>query len=84
MYLTVLGLSCDTQDPLVAARRIYFHDQGSNLEPLHWQHRIAAIGPPGSPSQIYFNHSYMTRKKPFKNLPVTFTFTMSGSDLSAK
>ena len=56
MYLTVLGLSCDTQDPLVAVRRTYFHDQGSNLEPLHWQHRIVAIGPPGSPSQIYFNH----------------------------
>ena len=32
---------------LVAACRIQFPDQGSNLSPLHWQHGVLATGPQG-------------------------------------
>ena len=32
---------------LVAACGIYFPDQGSNLGPLHWEHRVLSTVPPG-------------------------------------
>ena len=32
---------------LVAASRIQFPDQGSNLGPLHWEHSVLTTGPPG-------------------------------------
>ena len=32
---------------LVVVCGIYFPDQGSNLGPLHWEHGVLAIGPPG-------------------------------------
>ena len=39
----------------VAACGIYFPEQGSNLGPPHWECRILATGPPGSPkSYILF------------------------------
>ena len=42
-----LLVSCSTQDLLVVACEICFLDQGLNLGPLHWEHRVSAIGPPG-------------------------------------
>ena len=44
---------------LVAACEIQFPDQGSNPDPLHWEHRILATGPPGKShnrSQICCRH----------------------------
>ena len=35
------------QDLLVVACGIYFLDQGLNLDPVYWEHRVLAIGPPG-------------------------------------
>ena len=32
---------------LVEARGFKFHDQGSNLGPLDWEHGVPATGPPG-------------------------------------
>ena len=31
----------------VAARGILVPDQGLNLHPLHWEHRVLTTGPPG-------------------------------------
>ena len=45
LYLVTLGLTCGMQD-LVP-------DQGSNLDPLHWEHRVLAIGPPGKSQQLW-------------------------------
>ena len=39
IYLAVPGLSCSMWD-LVP-------DQGSNPDPLHWEHGVLATGPPG-------------------------------------
>ena len=47
LYLAVLGLSFGIQDLLVAPYRISFPDRGSNLDPLHWEHRVLATGSPG-------------------------------------
>ena len=58
IYLAVPGLSCRTQDlrsslwhtrSLLAARGIQFPDQGSNLDPLHWERGVLATGPSGKP-----------------------------------
>ena len=38
----------------VAACGIQILEQGSNLGPLCWKHRILATGPPGSPSNLFF------------------------------
>ena len=40
IYLASLDLSCGTWD-------IWFHDKGLNLCPLHWEHGVLAVGPPG-------------------------------------
>ena len=59
IYLLILaaaGLGCGTQDfqsslwsagSLVSACGIWLPDQGSNLGPLHWEHRVLATGPSG-------------------------------------
>ena len=47
IYLAVPGLSCGTWD-LVP-------DQGSNPDPLHWEHGVLATGPPGKSQIVLFN-----------------------------
>ena len=42
----IFNLCYDTWDLFVVACRIQFLDQGSNLWPLHWEHRVLATGPP--------------------------------------
>ena len=39
---------------LVVACGIYFPDGGSNLGPLHWEHRVLATGQPGMSQNILF------------------------------
>ena len=39
---------------LVAACGIQFPDQGSNLGPLHWEHRVLATGPSGKSLVLSF------------------------------
>ena len=48
----VVVLACKT---LAAASRIQFPDQGSNLGPLHRQHRVLATRPPRKPLQVIFS-----------------------------
>ena len=43
----------------VAALRIQFHDQGSNLGPLHWAWGVLATGPPGKCHSL-LTHSILT------------------------
>ena len=59
IYLDFLGLSLQHMgsyvaacELLVAARGIWFPDQGLNLGPQHEEHRVLATGPPGK-SLIY-------------------------------
>ena len=52
IYLDALGLSWGTRDLLVLACGIYFLDQESNPGPLHWEHGILTIGPPGKSSSF--------------------------------
>ena len=55
IYLVVPGLSCSTQDLLVAAcellvaacMRDLVPHPGIEPGPLHWEHRSLPIGPPG-------------------------------------
>ena len=49
IYLAVLGPSCGMPDLQLQACGIQFPDQGLNLGPLHWEHRILATGPQESP-----------------------------------
>ena len=44
IYMYIYNWLCQV---LVAARRIWFPDQGSNPGPLHWEHGVLATGPPG-------------------------------------
>ena len=39
---------------LVAACEIEFPDQGWNLGPLHWEHKVLAIGPPVKSLNVIF------------------------------
>ena len=39
---------------LVAARGILLPDQGTNLDPLHWECAVLATGPPGKSLQLQF------------------------------
>ena len=54
IYLDAPGLNCGTWDLL------QFSDQKSNLGPLLWEHRVLAMGAPGTSqglsfrSQVYF------------------------------
>ena len=57
-------LSCDMSDLsvvtyklLTVACRIQFPDQGSNLSPLNWEHRVLATGPSGK-SLCTISYSY--------------------------
>ena len=34
---------------------IYFPDQGSNLDPLHWESRVLATGPPGKSQKRFLS-----------------------------
>ena len=43
------------QQVSVAACMIQFPDQGWNLGPLHWEHKVLAIGPPGKSPQIFLS-----------------------------
>ena len=52
IYLDALGLSWGTRDLLVLACGIYFLDQESNPGPLHWEHGVLTIGPPGKSSSF--------------------------------
>ena len=45
-YLSVSGLHCSMQVLLVVTCGILFPDQGSNPDPLHWECRVLATGPP--------------------------------------
>ena len=42
----IVHLCYDMWDLFVVACGIQFPDQGSNLQPLHWEHRVLATGPP--------------------------------------
>ena len=62
--LAAACLSCYTSDLsvvtyklLIVACRIQFPDQGSNLSPLNWEHRVLATGPPGK-SLCTISYSY--------------------------
>ena len=44
VYFTAPGLSCGMKDLLVVVCGIYFPDQGSNLDPRHWELRVLATG----------------------------------------
>ena len=53
VFVAVRGFfSCSTQ--IVAACGILFPDQGLNLGPLHWKHRVLATGPSGKSSSKLF------------------------------
>ena len=54
LYLAALGLSFGIQDLLVAPYRFSFPDRGSNLDPLHWEHRVLATGSPGKSLESCF------------------------------
>ena len=40
---------------LAVAYKIQFPDQGSNLGPLHWEHRVVATEPSGKSPYSFFN-----------------------------
>ena len=44
LVVAALGLSCGQ-----------FPDQGWNLGPLHWEHRVLATGPPGKSLENSFH-----------------------------
>ena len=46
IYLAVLGPNCGLWDQ--------FPDQGSNMGPLHWEHRVLDTGPTGKSPFAYF------------------------------
>ena len=86
IYLAVLGLSYGIWDlqsllqhqdfqlwhaDLVVACGIQFPDQGSKLCALHWEHRVLATGPPGSPSHCDFN-LYFPYDLSFVSLPFMY------------
>ena len=43
----VLVVACRIFELLVVACGIWFPEQGLNLDPLQWEHRVLATGPPG-------------------------------------
>ena len=47
LFGQIYDFCCGIQDLLVVACGIQFSDQGSNLCPLHWEHRVLATGPTG-------------------------------------
>ena len=52
LFFTIVLLKCLfiwLCQVLVVACGIQFPDQGSNLGPLHWEHRVLATGLPGKP-----------------------------------
>ena len=47
IFIAVCGIIIVACKLLVAAcGGAWIHDQGSNLGPLHWEHRVIATGPP--------------------------------------
>ena len=48
----VLGIFTAAYQLLVVACGVQFPYQGSNPGPLHWELRVLAIGPLGSPSEL--------------------------------
>ena len=47
---------------LVAASGIQLPDQGSNLDPLHWEHRVLNTGPLGKSLPCCFLYSFFSLK----------------------
>ena len=68
IYWAAPGLSCGTQDiqswlwhagSLLIACGIWFPDQGSNLGPLHWEHRVLVTGLPGKSMElVFYNYTW--------------------------
>ena len=53
--------SCSMWILPVGAWGIWFPDQGSNPDPLYWEHRILATGPPGNPCITVYWQSRLLR-----------------------
>ena len=49
VFIWLLG----SHSVFIAAWGIWLPDQGSNLGPLHWEHRLLATGPPGNSPPCY-------------------------------
>ena len=68
IYWAAPGLSCGTRDiqswlwhagSLLIACGIWFPDQGSNLGPLHWEHRVLVTGLPGKSMElVFYNYTW--------------------------
>lgn len=51
-YLALPYLSCGKRSILVAVYGVWFPNQGLNPGPLHWEHRVLAIGQPDKSLKI--------------------------------
>ena len=61
IYMASLGLNCSTWESMVfitawrivGACGIKFPDQVLNPDPIHWEHRVLATGPPGKSPGLF-------------------------------
>ena len=58
----------------VAACRIQFPDQGPNPDPLHWEHRVLATGPPGRSQHVTFCDWFLSLSAFSEFIPIVTSF----------